>query len=69
MRLGFPEGNRVGKLLQNLLPTEAVGHVIVDHPGRLHMRVANRRADELEAALFQVLAHGVGLGAGGRVIV
>ena len=41
---------------------EAVGGVVVDHPCRLHVGVADRRADELEAALQQGLAHGVGLG-------
>src|SRR2546425_11480118 len=36
-------------------------HVVVHHAGRLHMRVADRGADELEAALLQVLGQGVGL--------
>ena len=56
------------RLLQYLLPAKAARDVIVDHPGRLHMRVANRRADEFEATLFQVLAHCVGFSSGRRVV-
>src|SRR3989442_3182205 len=36
-------------------------HVVVHHAGRLHVRVADRGADELEAALLQILGQGVGL--------
>src|SRR3989442_1895518 len=36
-------------------------HVVVHHAGRLHVRVADRGADELEAALLQVFGQGVGL--------
>src|SRR6478752_2659824 len=39
--------------------TEAVLCVIVGHPDRLHVGIADRRADELEAAAQQVLAQGV----------
>ena len=35
--------------------------MVVHHAGRLHVRVADRGADELEAALFQVFGQGVGL--------
>src|SRR5258708_39191082 len=47
------------------LATKAVDHVIVHHARRLHMRIADGRADELKPALFQILAHGIRLGAGG----
>src|SRR5713226_5046293 len=36
-------------------------HVIVHHTSRLHVCVTDRRADEFEAALLQVLGQGVGL--------
>src|SRR2546426_1105678 len=36
-------------------------HVIIHHPRSLHVRVADRGADELEAALLQVFGQGVGL--------
>jgi len=36
--------------------------MIVDHAGRLHQRVANCRARELESAPQQIAAHRVGLG-------
>src|SRR5438094_10601114 len=38
-------------------PAKAVDDVVVDEPRRLHERVADRRPDEAEAALLQVLAH------------
>src|SRR5712692_7970277 len=34
--------------------------VIIHHAGRLHVRIADRRADELETALLQILGQGVG---------
>src|SRR3989441_9190389 len=40
---------------------EAVGTVIVNHADRLHVRIADGRADELEAALEQILAQRIGL--------
>ena len=40
--------------------------MIVDHAGRLHQRVADGRAHELESALHQITAHGVGLGCARR---
>src|SRR2546425_7080253 len=40
---------------------EAVGTVIVNHADRLHVRIADGRADELEAALQQILAQRIGL--------
>jgi hypothetical protein len=40
--------------------------VIVHHPCGLHERVADRRADEREAALLERLAHRIGLGRSGR---
>ena len=39
--------------------------MIVDHAGGLHQRIADGRADELESALNQVAAHGVGFGCAG----
>jgi len=47
----MPAGLR-GEKLQDLAAAKAAHSVIVDHPGRLHMGIANRRADELETALF-----------------
>ena len=44
---------------------EAMDEVVVDHADGLHEGVADRRADEFEAALFEVLAHGVRFGARG----
>jgi hypothetical protein len=41
---------------KNLGIPEALGHVIVDHAGGLHERVADRRADEAEPTLLQVFA-------------
>src|SRR5207244_10715884 len=40
---------------------KAAFHMIVHHAGRLHVRVADRGADELEATLLQVLGQGVRL--------
>src|SRR5204862_37637 len=51
----------------NLPPAEAVRRVIVDHPRRLHERVADRRPHELEAARLQVPAErACGVGHGGH---
>src|SRR2546430_14940067 len=48
-------------------PAEAVRRVIVDHPRRLHERVADRRPHELEAARLQVPAErACGVGHGGH---
>lgn len=38
---------------------ETIRRVIVHQPRRLHKRVANRRADELETARFQIRAQRV----------
>ena len=43
------------------LVSEATHEVIVDHARGLHVRVHDRRADELEAALLQVLAERIRL--------
>src|SRR5438477_1897835 len=43
----------------HLTMSEAADEVIVDHAGRLHVRVDDRRADEVEAALLHVLAEPV----------
>src|ERR1039458_10891187 len=39
---------------------ETIRRVVVDHAGRLHESIANRRADELETASFQFFAHRIG---------
>jgi hypothetical protein len=44
---------------------KAIDEVVVHHSDRLHERVADRGADEAEAAYLQVLAHRVRLGRGG----
>ena len=42
--------------------------MIVDHPGRLHERVHDRRANEVESALSQVFADGIrDLGLGNNI--
>ena len=38
--------------LDDLFPAKAVDGVIVDHTRRLHVGIANRRANELKAALL-----------------
>src|ERR1700730_6597086 len=48
---------------------EAVDDMVIDHPRRLHERVANRCPYELEAVLFQVLAHRIRLVGGAWNIV
>src|SRR5690242_18216264 len=39
---------------------ETAGQMVIHHAGRLHEGVADRRANEAEAALLQVAAHPVG---------
>ena len=43
--------------LLHLRPAEAARLVVVDEPGRLHQRVADRRPDELEPPRPEILAH------------
>ena len=51
-----------------LLVAEARHHVVVDHSRRLHERVEDGRADEVEAAMLEVLRHGArGIGLGREV--
>ena len=52
----------------NFASPKTIDDMIVDHPGGLHVRIANRRADEFEAALLQVFAQRIRLGAGCGVI-
>src|SRR5437667_6284464 len=52
-------------LTPELAMTEAVGGVIVHHPRRLHVGVADGRTHEGEAALLEIAAHRVRLGTGG----
>lgn len=46
----------------HLRVAEAADQMVVDHPHRLHVGVDDCAADELKAALFEVLAQRVGLG-------
>src|SRR5262245_51979847 len=39
---------------------EAVDQVVVDHADRLHVRIDDGRADEVETALLEIFAEGVG---------
>src|SRR5262245_9117275 len=41
--------------------SETIRHVVVDHSDRLHERIADRRSDEAEPTLPQILAHCIGL--------
>src|SRR5688572_7829912 len=45
-----------------LLVAKASGDVIVHHPRRLHVSVDDRAADELEAALLEILAERIRFG-------
>src|SRR3989442_12595840 len=42
-------------------PAEAFRAMVVDHADRLHVGIADGRADELEAALREILAQRIGL--------
>ena len=48
--------------LSELAIPEAVDEVIVDHADGLHVCVEDRRANEVEAALPEFFAEGVGFG-------
>src|SRR6185503_90419 len=52
--------------LAALRVAKAADEVVVDESRRLHVRVNDRRADELEAAAFEILRERVGLLAGRR---
>lgn len=47
---------------------EAINDMIVEHPGCLHVGVADGRAHKLKAALFQVLTQRVRLNTGHRIV-
>src|SRR6185295_12269251 len=49
-----------------LAVAETAHLMVVDHADRLHEGVADGRPHEAEAALAQLLAHGLGLGGLGR---
>src|SRR5450755_1500471 len=49
-----------GHLFFELAVAEAGGGVVVDQADGLHESVTDGGADEAEAAIFQVFAHGVG---------
>ena len=46
----------------NFAITKTTDQVIVHHPDRLHMGVNNRRTDEEESSMLEVLAEGIGFG-------
>ena len=52
----------------NFASPKTIDDMVVDHPSGLHMRVTDRRADELESAVLQVFTQRIRLGAGRRVI-
>jgi hypothetical protein len=45
--------------LPQLTVPEAIDQVVIHHANRLHVSIADCTANELEAPLLQVLAHGV----------
>ena len=47
----------------NFASPKTIDDMVVDHSGGLHVRVADRRADELESALLQVFAQRIRLSA------
>src|SRR5437762_10410130 len=49
------------ELSRQFCVAEAIDHMIVDHAGGLHERVANRRAHKTKPTLLQVFAEGIGL--------
>jgi hypothetical protein len=65
----LPWGNRFGVPINDRLSAKAGDAVIVDHASGLHMSVADGRADELEAALAQVLTQRIRFRAGGGIIL
>jgi hypothetical protein len=52
----------------NFAFAKAIDDVIVDHPGGLHVGVANRRTDKFESALLQVFAQRIRFRAGRRIV-
>src|SRR6266496_5050105 len=54
--------------VDNFASPKTIDGMIVDHPGGLHVRVADRRADKLKPALFQVFAERIRFSASRRVI-
>ena len=57
-----------GIATQDLSPAKTMNNMVVDHTRGLHVSIADGRADEPEAALFQVCAQSVGLPAGRRIV-
>ena len=55
--------------IHDYLAAEAIQGMVVHEPRCLHVCIANRRSDELEAALPKVFAHRFGLRAGGRIVL
>src|SRR3984893_9633475 len=49
-------------ILPDLAITETIDEVIVYHSNRLHVRINDRRADEAESPVLEVLAECVGFG-------
>ena len=54
--------------IDDLPAAEAFDDMVVDHSRGLHVGIADRRADELKAALLEVLAERVRFWAGSREI-
>src|SRR5688500_6871548 len=65
MSLVSPVSLPLPQRLARLVP-ETSSYVIVHHPRRLHVRVDDGAADELEAALLEILAERIRFGRGRR---
>ena len=44
----------------HLLMAETIRRMVINHPGRLHVRINDGRPDEVEAALFEVSGNFIG---------
>src|SRR5258708_35055369 len=53
---------RIGRLLVDLPITVTIDEVIVHHSDGLHVRISDRRADEAESAVLEILAECLGFG-------
>src|SRR5262249_8024408 len=66
--LGHGRPSDVQLAVDNFASPKTIDDMIVDHTRGLHVGVADRRADELEAALLQIFAQRIRLSAGRRVV-
>ncbi len=55
--------------IDDRLPPETIDAMVIDHANRLHMGVADSRADKLKTPLPEIVAQRIGLATGGRVIL